>query len=147
MKIDITSMSEKDIDQVHIIESKVFSDPWSKKAFISDLKNEYAHPLTAYFENKVAGYATLYLAADELQIGNIAVSPDYHQRGIGTIIMEYILKLASEFKVRLLILEVRPSNEAACKLYNKFGFKKAGKRRFYYHKPVEDALIMIKGIE
>jgi len=147
MKIDIEKMNEEDIDQVYKIESEVFTDPWSKRAFLSDLKNEYAYPLTAHFENKVAGYASLYIAADEIQIGNLAVSPDYHQRGIGTMIMEHILNLASELKTRLLILEVRPSNEAACKLYVKFGFKKAGRRKYYYHKPVEDALIMIKGME
>jgi hypothetical protein len=52
-------MTKDDIDGVHKIESKVFSDPWSKQAFLADLKNDYAHPLVAYFENKVAGYARL----------------------------------------------------------------------------------------
>jgi len=140
-------MAESDIDDVHRIEVKVFSDPWSKRAFQSDMKNDFAIPLVAKFENKVAGYASLYAAADEIQIGNLAVAPDFHQRGIGTKLIEYIFKFAVDTQKRLLVLEVRPSNEAACKLYGKFGFKVAGKRKYYYHKPTEDALIMIRGVD
>ncbi len=147
MKIEIVKMAVNDIEDVHQIEVKVFNDPWSKQAFLSDMKNDFAIPLVARFENKVAGYASLYAAADEMQIGNLAVAPDFHQRGIGTKLIEHILKLAVETQKRLLVLEVRPSNEAACKLYRKFGFKVAGKRKYYYHKPTEDALIMIRGVD
>ena len=140
-------MAENDIDEVHQIENRVFSDPWSKQAFLSDLKNDFAIPLVARFENRVAGYASLYAAADEIQIGNLAVAPDFHQRGIATRLIEHIIKMATETQKRLLVLEVRPSNEAACKLYTKFGFKVAGKRKYYYHKPTEDALIMIRGVD
>jgi ribosomal-protein-alanine N-acetyltransferase len=147
MKIEIRKMSEADIDQVHEIESRVFSDPWSKKAFQSDLASSIALPHVALFENKVAGYICLYRVGDEIQIGNIAVSPDFHRRGIGTKLMEFILVLAAEQKRSLLVLEVRQSNEVACKLYEKFGFKVAGRRRLYYRQPMEDALIMIRGVD
>ena len=147
MKLDIIKMTEADIDVVYEIETRVFSDPWSKQAFLADLKNDFAYPLVVRFENKIAGYASLYRAVDEIQIGNFAVAPDFHQRGIGAMLMEHILSLAVELKVRLLVLEVRPSNEAARKLYMKFGFKEAGKRRYYYHKPTEDALILVKGVD
>ncbi|HHI02112.1 MAG TPA: ribosomal-protein-alanine N-acetyltransferase [candidate division Zixibacteria bacterium] len=147
MKLDIIKMTEADIDAIYEIEKKLFSDPWSKQAFLSDLKNDFAYPLTVRFENKVAGYACLYRAVDEVQIGNFAVAPDFHQRGIGTMLMERILGMAAELEVRLFVLEVRPSNEAARKLYMKFGFKEAGKRRYYYRKPTEDALILIKGVD
>jgi ribosomal-protein-alanine N-acetyltransferase len=147
MKITFKKMTESELSQVHDIEARVFADPWSENAFLSDIKNEFAYPLVALFENKVAGYASLYCAIDEMQIGNLAVSPDYHQRGIGTKIVEHIISLAIDMKMRLIVLEVRESNAAACKLYSKFGFKEAGRRKYYYRKPVEDALILIKGIE
>ena len=147
MNIKITRMTDIDVDEIHKIESKVFSDPWSKRAFLSDIRNDFSIPLVAYFEKKVAGYACLYRTTDEIQIGNLAVSPDFHQRGIGTKIMEYIINLAAEQKVKTLVLEVRQSNEAARRLYLKFGFKVAGRRRYYYRKPSEDALIMIRGID
>lgn len=147
MNIKITRMTDEDVDEIYEIESKVFSDPWSKRAFLSDIKSDFTIPLVARFEKKVAGYACLYKTTDEIQIGNLAVSPDFHQRGIGTKIMEYIIKLAAEQNVRILLLEVRQSNEAAKKLYLKFGFKVAGQRKYYYRKPSEDALIMIRGVD
>jgi ribosomal-protein-alanine N-acetyltransferase len=147
MKIEIVKMAEKDVEEVHDIELKVFADPWSKQAFMADLKNDFAYPVVARFENKIAGYASLYQAADEMQIGNIAVAPDFHQRGIGTKLLEYIIQLAHENHKSLVVLEVRQSNTAATNLYKKFGFKVAGRRKYYYHKPVEDALIMIRGVE
>jgi ribosomal-protein-alanine N-acetyltransferase len=147
MKIEIKKMSKSDVDGVHEIERRVFVDPWTKQAFLSDLKNDFASPIVALFDGKVAGYASLYQAADELQIGNLAVSPDFHQRGIGTRLLEYIINLAHDNQKRLVVLEVRESNTAALNLYKKFGFKVAGKRKYYYHKPVEDAIIMIRGVE
>ncbi|OQX92647.1 MAG: ribosomal-protein-alanine N-acetyltransferase [candidate division Zixibacteria bacterium 4484_95] len=147
MDIKITRMTGEDVDEIHRIESKVFSEPWSKMAFLSDISNDFAIPLVARFEKKIAGYACLYKAVNEIQIGNLAVSPDFHQRGIGTKIMDYIIDLAAKQKVKVLILEVRQSNEAARKLYLKFGFRVAGKRKYYYHKPREDALIMIREVD
>ncbi len=147
MKIEITRMAEEDLEEVHAIEKKLFSEPWSKRAFESDLRNDFAVPIVARFEDKVAGYASLYQAADELQIGNIAVAPDFHQRGIGTRLLEHSLAIARDNQKRLVVLEVRPSNTAACNLYKKYGFKVAGKRKYYYRKPTEDALIMIRGVD
>ena len=39
---------------------------------------------------------------------------------------------------------VRPSNKAAVALYRKYGFIEEGRRRNYYQKPKEDALIMTR---
>lgn len=147
IKVEIAGMVAADVEGVHQIESKAFADPWSKQAFLSDLKNSFAHPLVARFEKKIVGYASTYEAADEIEIGNIAVAPDLRQKGVGSRLLEYILKLAGETHKRLLVLEVRPSNTAACNLYKKFGFQVAGRRKYYYHKPIEDALIMIKGVD
>ena len=41
-------------------------------------------------------------------------------------------------------LEVRPSNHAAIALYEGFGFEVVGRRKNYYDKPSEDALLMTK---
>ncbi len=44
-------------------------------------------------------------------------------------------------------LEVRTSNESAIRLYERFGFRAAGRRRAYYHDNREDALIMWRTVE
>lgn len=83
MKIVVRKMTEDDIDHVHRIESKIFHDPWPELAFRSDIKSEFAIPLVATLEDRIYGYACLYHAVDEIQIGNFAVAPEYQQRGIG----------------------------------------------------------------
>ena len=45
-----------------------------------------------------------------------------------------------------MILSVRESNQAAISLYKRFGFAELEKKRRYYTFPVEDGVIMIKGI-
>jgi len=59
-------------------------------------------------------------------------------------LLEYV---TGEFKSGsddLLTLEVRESNIAALKLYKRAGFKITGRRKHYYNKPDEDAIIMSK---
>ena len=71
---------------------------------------------------------------------NIAVDPPLQRRGIATALMEALLERAGteqEFT-----LEVRPTNEPAIRLYEQFGFRRAGTRPRYYHDTGEDALIM-----
>jgi [ribosomal protein S18]-alanine N-acetyltransferase len=144
MSVVVGKMLEADLDDVLEIEKSVFADPWPKSAFKYDLNSDYAILPVAKIDGKVAGYANLYHVVDELQIGNIAVAPDFKHKGIGTIIMQYIVDEAVRLKIAHIYLEVRQSNEVAHKLYFKFGFVISGRRRLYYSHPTEDALIMVK---
>lgn len=146
MDIKISRMAESDLDEVVEIEKLVFADPWPRRAFKYDMENNLAIPLTAKFDNRVVGYASTYFVEDEMQIGNIAVSPDFQHQGIGSVLMEFIEKEAARLKLKYIYLEVRQSNETAIKLYLKFGFVISGRRRLYYRHPAEDALIMVKEI-
>ena len=49
---------------------------------------------------------------------------------------------ASEHGITRIVLEVRSSNVAAIRLYEKMGFVKLGVRRNFYQFPEEDADIM-----
>ncbi len=140
-------MSADDLDQVAAIENDLFRDPWPRRAFASDLDAANAYPIVMRLNGKVIGYASLYLAADELQIGNLAVDSQYQQRGYGSLLMRRIIELAHSHGIRQIYLEVRDSNEAARRLYLKFGFRVLGRRRLYYHNPTEDAIVMVKEID
>lgn len=144
MEVVINKMTEDDLDEVVEIEKATFADPWPKRAFKYDLTSDYSLPLTAKIDDTVVGYASVYFVMDELQIGNIAVEPDFQHRGIGAKIMQHILEEAKQLKIAHIYLEVRQSNENAQKLYFKFGFVVSGRRRLYYRHPIEDALIMVK---
>ena len=53
-------------------------------------------------------------------------------------------QLAKEKSVTIFFLEVRQSNEAAKKLYEKLGYSPIGTRKRFYERPVEDAIVMSK---
>jgi ribosomal-protein-alanine N-acetyltransferase len=143
-EIIIRTMTEKDLQEVAAIENQVFSDPWSYQAFKSDLGNELSYPLVAEIDHKIAGYSSLYIIFDEVQIGNLAVSPLLRRQGIGKALMSEIISLSAERRCSSIFLEVRESNATARQLYSSFGFKVMGRRVGYYRGPVENAILMIK---
>jgi len=140
----VRRMADRDLEEVATLEKQIFSDPWSYDSFKSDLNNEMALPLVAILDNTVVGYSCLYVVADEMQVGNFAISPDFHKRGFGKLLMNEVVRLALGRKCEFIFLEVRESNGAAQALYGSFGFKTVGRRNNYYRNPVENAIIMVK---
>jgi ribosomal-protein-alanine N-acetyltransferase len=80
--------------------------------------------------------------ADELHILNIATVPAMRRRGLGTALMTVALEYAAEGGVRLILLEVRRSNQDARRFYKKLGFSVMGVRAGYYADNGEDAIEM-----
>ena len=83
------------------------------------------------------------VAVDEGQITNIATHPDYRRRGYGRAVVEALIKYAKNNGLDSISLEVRESNKPAIELYSQLGFKIEGKRKDFYVKPTEAALVMI----
>lgn len=77
----------------------------------------------------------------EWEIENIAIAGPARRGGLGTRLLEEFLDLARERGAQAVFLEVRESNLAARKLYEKCGFLEAGRRQGYYHSPEENAVI------
>jgi [ribosomal protein S18]-alanine N-acetyltransferase len=140
----IRRMTEKDLTAVAKIEEQVFTDPWSYASFKSDINNEMAFPIVAINNDIVVGYSCLYAVADEMQIGNFAVSSEYRKMGIGKLLMNEVIRLAGERNCKFIFLEVRESNSPAQALYSSYDFKPVGRRNRYYKNPVENAIIMVK---
>jgi [ribosomal protein S18]-alanine N-acetyltransferase len=140
----IRRMMAEDLMEVVNIEKQAFSDPWSYESFKSDLNNEMALPIVAIYNDQVVGYSSIYVAADEMQLGNFAVSPDHRKMGIGKLMMDEMLKLAAERKSGKIFLEVRESNTPAISIYSSYGFRAVGRRNGYYRNPIENAIIMVK---
>lgn len=78
----------------------------------------------------------------EWEIENVAISGSARRRGLGSHLLGEFIRLARERGGREIFLEVRESNQAALKLYEKWAFVEAGRRKAYYHDPPEDALIL-----
>jgi ribosomal-protein-alanine N-acetyltransferase len=93
-------------------------------------------------DGRVVGYIMYWQIRDEVQINNVAVHPDFRGKGIGEAAMRLVLKEVREKGATFATLEVRVSNAAAVRLYEKMGFKILGTRKGYYTNPVEDAYVM-----
>ena len=93
-------------------------------------------------ECPVAGYIATWIVVDEVHINNLAVRPEYRARGFGSALLLHALDDGLRHGAGRATLEVRRSNEAARRLYERFGFRVAGVRRDYYSHPAEDALIL-----
>lgn len=134
-------MQVKHIDEVEEIEQQVYPSPWSRSAFVTEiLENAFAAYFVALNRGQVVGYAGIWVILDEAHITNLAVHPDFHNCGIGTVLLQHIIKEARKHGVLRMTLEVRTSNVRAQNLYTKFGFVSHGVRPKYYSD--EDALIM-----
>ena len=89
-----------------------------------------------------AGYGEIRMVAGEAQIYNIAIAPEFRRKGIGEELLRHMIDKAEADGCDLATLEVRGSNEAAMELYKKLGFREVGRRRGYYIKGGEDAVLM-----
>jgi len=95
--------------------------------------------------NSIIGFACSALILDELHIFETAVSPDYRNAGLGSMLINRLLSEASARKAIRACLEVRASNHPAIRVYEKCGFKTDGTRKGYYQNG-EDAILMSKNL-
>ena len=126
---------------VHAIEQVAFSDPWSVRDFRECVASDVVF-LVAAAPDGVAGYVIAQDAADEGEILNLAVAPRRHRGGIGRALVERALATLAGRGASRVFLEVRESNTAARALYAALGFGEVGRRRRYYQRPVEDAIVL-----
>lgn len=137
-----------DLDAVACIERERFSHPWSRDYFRAELDNGVAHLLVIESGRpaQVAGYLLFWRLGAELELHKIAVSAACGRRGLGARLLRRFLECGREWGCERAVLEVRAANEAAVRLYEKHGFRLAGRRREYYRQPVEDALVYVRDL-
>ena len=139
----IRQWQPEDLEDILEIEVRSFQTPWSRQAFEEELfTNELACYLVLSYENRIVGYAGMWMILDEAHVTNVALRPECRGRGWGTLLMEALLDLARQRGASCMTLEVRPSNIVALALYESFGFVRKGIRPGYYSDTGEDALIM-----
>ncbi len=124
-------------------------DPWSAGMLADTLENDRSTVIGVYNRqlSKLCAYGVLYTAADEADVANIAVMPENRGCGVGYSLLSKMVEFSRNAGANRIFLEVRESNLAAVRLYEKSGFVKIGKRRNYYTNPREDAIIMVLGSE
>ncbi|WP_333653400.1 ribosomal protein S18-alanine N-acetyltransferase [Dissulfurispira sp.] len=139
----IREMYPDDIPEIVSIERLSFSTPWSETSFRSEIYSRYSVTRVAELNGVIVGYICVKHVADECHLLDLAVHPDYRRRGIARALLNDVIQELRIEGCRFFCLEVRSSNYAAMKLYEKFGFNMVGVRKGYYVNPAEDAVIMM----
>ena len=134
------AMTVDDIDAVLAIEEATFSTPWTRHMLTEELSAARRHYVVLEGAEGVDGYGGIMVAEDEGHVMTIAIKPDMRGRGYGSGLMVMLLRAAIEMGATRMLLEVRPSNRAARRMYQKFGFVPVGIRPRYYRD--EDAIVM-----
>lgn len=133
------------IDAIEAMEKRCFSVPWTRDMLIKQLPDDMHIFLAAVDDNgEAVGYVGLMYVLDEGYISNVAVSPEMRRQGIGNMLIEELILRARAKKLSFVTLEVRETNLAAQRLYKKHGFTEVGRRRKYYERPTEDAILMTR---
>ena len=134
----------QDLAEVTALERRCYSDPWPASAFASLPGNSQVSFVVARqpTDGALIGFAIAWFVLDEGELANLAVAPEVRRKGIGRILLEMIIDDAQSRRIGQLFLEVRESNVAARSLYAGESFLEIGRRKHYYRKPPEDALIL-----
>ena len=133
---------EKDLTAVMELDREAFFDPWSLDTWHRELQNPIAVWIVEEVDRTVVGYAGIWNVAGEAQIMRVAVRKALRNQGLGLMLTQELLQKAWEAGAEAVTLEVRESNIAAQKVYERCGFASQGIRPGYYSDTGEGAVIM-----
>lgn len=139
------AMQPADLDAVMEMEQANHPYPWSRGNFSDSLQYGYQARVLRSASNRLLGYFLMMYAVDEAHLLNITVAADLHGRGIGRWLLDQAGRQAREAGMQSMLLEVRPSNQRALHVYQRYGFVTIGLRKQYYpaaNNGREDAVVM-----
>jgi ribosomal-protein-alanine N-acetyltransferase len=136
-------IEEAQLPQVVALESSVYVFPWTHGNFRDALCSGYSC-VGVWSGHELVGYAITMLALEEMHLLNLAVASRWQGRGVGGAILQHVIDHAAPTSCEVIYLEVRPSNIAGLRLYERFGFRQLGLRHNYYPAVTgrEDALFL-----
>ena len=139
--LEIRRLTYADLPQIIAIERRAFPTPWSLAMFVLELSKPAGVCLAGLRDGRMLSFLICSRYDTVWHIMNIAVDPDHRREGIASAMLTELLRRIDDDDARF-TLEVRASNTGAIALYERFGFRAAGRRRGYYQDNGEDAVIM-----
>ena len=141
--LQIRRMFLADLDAVVAIEREVFLFPWTRGNFSYSIDSGY-HCLVLERESHLFGYGVMIIGPEEAHLLTLSIAAGSQRKGWGESLLRHFIHVAREQHARSMFLDVRESNHAAARLYERIGFKQIAKRKDYY--PAmggrEDSLVM-----
>lgn len=146
--LEIKPLTQEQLCTVLELDQLCFGGLWTLEGYQRELESPNSELLGLFVpvgSHSLLGMGCLWAILEEAHITILAIHPQYRHQGLGQALLIALLIAANERGLERATLEVRTSNEAALSLYQKFGFKTAGRRRRYYRDTGEDALILWRG--
>lgn len=143
--LKLKSLTSDDLSAILELDQACFGGLWTMEGYQRELDSPNSDLLgifSPYSRQQLLGMGCFWSILEEAHITIVGVHPRYQGQGLGQALVYALLKTASDRNLERATLEVRASNQAAISLYQKFGFKTAGRRRGYYQDNGEDALIL-----
>lgn len=137
-------MTMVDLDRVMTIEVQAYPFPWTRGHFSDSLAAGYLASLRVQGDD-VLGYYVAMPGVDELHLLNLTVAPAQQGQGHARALLAHLAEASRAYGAAQIWLEVRQSNERAQRLYQQWGFQRAGLRKNYYpaaHGRREHAVVM-----
>ena len=144
LQLNLYSPQLNHVSQLVTLDHHCLEGLWTKEGYLRELKSPNSHFLVLSLESSpsILGCGCFWAILEEAHLTLLMIHPDYQGKGLGQLLLYGLLRKAVHHRLERATLEVRPSNQPALSLYQKFGFKLAGKRKKYYQKTGEDALIL-----
>lgn len=137
----INEMNLQDLENIKDCLLTDFDNFWSYNILKQELENGKSKYFVVKQENEIVGFAGIMLVIDEVNIMNIVVKKDKRNLGIGSLLLEEIIRYSKIHNATSITLEVNEKNIPAIKLYEKYGFKQVGLRKKYYNNE-DNAILM-----
>lgn len=143
--LQVARMREEDLDEVMIIERRIYEFPWTRANFSDSIASGHS-VWVARSADGVEGYCIIMVVLDEVHLLNLSVAPLAQGKGVGRGLLTWTETVARRHEASSVLLEVRPSNVRALGLYERIGYERVGIRRGYYPatRGREDAIVMRK---
>lgn len=141
--VEVRRCERNDLREIQeILKAAPEAAVWSEAALAKALEEDASYFLVAEQDREIAGFVVGREIAEEAEILNLAVKPEYRRRGIGQSLVRALLEVLAGTGVVKVYLEVRESNQGGIAFYRRLGFQEAGRRDRYYHQPEEAALVL-----
>ena len=145
----LRSLRQEWIPEVLDLDQQSLGGLWTADGYLREIESDCSELLVFRQEDTepgaIAALGSAWAILEEAHITIVAVHPAYQRQGLGQAMLWALLQSAWQRGLERATLEVRESNAAAIALYQKFGFREAGRRRRYYQDNGEDALVMWRG--
>jgi ribosomal-protein-alanine N-acetyltransferase len=145
--LEFVKLDIDDVGDILEVERRCFSYPWDEKQYAVGLTHGAFHVFGLRGEAGLAAYISFTVAADEMEVLNIAVRPECRREGLASRLLSIVLGIAANMGASRAFLDVRETNIPAQKLYVKFGFETVGIRPRYYPDTKEDAWTMFRELK